>query len=171
MKRKKIYTVIIILILVIIISLTTFFMLISSNPKVTYLKNANETLTKTTNALVEMKDNTTLNSNNILIYNQGQCYEYGQEFENEWNTYDQNTKVSSTTKNYYNEVESIKIQEKQAYNLITDGVTLYLNGSEQDKTLGISYIKEAYSIINILNTKTVPNTINSFKQEITLSKS
>lgn len=170
MKKKKLYIIISTILSILTVVLIAIFILNLTNPQVTYLKNANKTLTKATNALIEMKDNTVLNSSNTLVYNQGQCYEYGQEFQSAWNTYEQNTKVSSATKDYYNEVQSIETQEKQAYKLITDGVTLYLNGSEQDKTLGISYIKEADSIINTLNTKTVPSTINSFKDEITTSK-
>lgn len=166
MKRKKIYIFIIVLIAAIIIALVTFFILTSSNPKVTYLQNSTETLTKATNALVEMKDNTTLSSDNNLVYNQGQCYEYGEEFKNAWNTYNQNSQSSSSIKDYYDEMESMENQEKQAYTLITNGVTLYLNGSEQDKEKGISYIKKAYTLIDTLNAKTVPNTINSFKNEI-----
>lgn len=167
MKKKKLRIFIGIFIAAIIIVLITVFITLTTNPTLTYLQNTNTTINKATNALNNVEKNISLNSNNELIYNQGSAYEYGQQFQSIWNDYDQNDKDNSSINNYYTEVQTIETQEKLAYNLLTSGVTLYLNGSPDDKATGIAYIEKAYSIINILNKETVPSTTSSFKEEIT----
>lgn len=167
MKKKKLHIFIGLLIAVIIIILITIFMILTTNPTLTYLENTNTTITKATNTLIKMQENISLNSKNELIYNQGDAYEYGQQFENLWNDYDQNSKDISSIKNYYTKVQTIETQEKLAYNLLTNGVTLYLNGSTSDKTTGVSYIEKAYSIISTLNKENIPTTLNAIKGEIT----
>lgn len=164
--KKKSHIIIIALILIAIIISITIFILNSTNSTATYLNDSVTTLTKATDTLVEIENNTTLSNDNNLNYNQGACYQYGQQFENIWNSYNDNYKNSSNIKYYYNEIQSIESQEKLAYGLLTNGVTLYLNGSSEDKQLGVDHLKRAYSIINKLNNETVPNTINNFKEEI-----
>lgn len=167
MKKKKLRIFIGIFIAAIIIVLITISIALTANPTLTYLQNTNTTITKATNALLNVQKNISLSSNDTLIYNQGNAYEYGQQFQNIWNDYDQNAKDTSSINDYYTKTQSIETQEKLAYNLLTSGVTLYLNGSNSDKTTGIAYIDEAYSLINTLNKETVPSIITNFKEGIT----
>ncbi|MDO4534856.1 MAG: hypothetical protein Q4B63_03485 [Clostridium perfringens] len=166
MKKKKLRIFIGIFIAAIIIVLITISIALTTNPTLTYLQNTDTTITKATNALIKVQENISLNSSDALIYNQGDAYEYGQQFQNIWNDYDQNDKDTPSISDYYTKVQTIETQEKLAYNLLTSGVTLYLNGSTSDKTTGVAYIEKAYSILNILNKETVPNTINNFQEEI-----
>ncbi|CUO17166.1 hypothetical protein [Sarcina ventriculi] len=163
---KKLYIIISILIAIIIIIVIGIFIALRSNPTLAYLQNTNETIIQATDALTNMQKNIYINSKNDLIYNQGEAYEYGKQFENIWNNYDKNNKNTPNIKDYYTKTKIIETQEKLAYNFLTNGVTLYLNGSANNEATGISYIKKAYSIINTLNKDTIPNTTNDFKEKI-----
>lgn len=163
---KKLYIIISILIAIIIIIVIGIFIALTSNPTLSYLQNTNETIIQATDALTNMQKNISINSKNNLIYNQGKAYEYGKQFKNIWNNYDKNNKNTPNIKDYYTKTKIIETQEKLAYNFLTNGVTLYLNGSANNEATGISYIEKAYSIINTLNKDTIPNTTNDFKEKI-----
>lgn len=166
MRKRKLHIAIIIVILIVIACSIIIFTLSLTNPTVAYLKDSTKTLTEATYDLMEMKNNTSLNNDNTLNYNQGSCYEYGEKFENLWSEYNNNYKNSSSTKDYHNKMQAIESKEKAVYNLLTNGVTLYLNGSNTDKNLAIIDLKEAYSLLDTLNNETVPNTVNKFNEEI-----